>query len=150
MSNAEQPKQDDKALDDELEILMSDRQLTLNGEPVNVKEISFKQGLVLGIKVKPMIVELETLFEGENADPDMDELGALFAKHNDLFFELISSSIDRPIEWIEALNDTEGQMLTMTFWSVNRDFFTSRLVARAAQRAKLANLRSVPGKSSPP
>lgn len=115
----------------DLDVLLPDRDITLRGEPVTVREFSFVQGLKAEPLVRPMINDLQTLFAAEaGEDVEFSRLAEIFGRHADAFLRLVSLCVDRPVEWIEQLSDEDGQLLTMTFWTVNARFFTRRLVMR--------------------
>ncbi|MBD3610521.1 MAG: hypothetical protein HUJ30_08230 [Gammaproteobacteria bacterium] len=121
---------------DEAEILFPDQQIVIDGKSVTVKEFTFEQGLELGRVVRPLVVDMESLFE-DSEDPNLDDIGAVFAKHIDQFFHMLHCSTSEQIDWLKSLNDSAGNLLMIHFWAVNKDFFIRRLVQRKMERAKI-------------
>jgi hypothetical protein len=156
MSEAREAAPEDYA--EELEILLPDREAELaSGERVQVKELTFLQGLKAARRAGPLLEDLAQLFErelgaedaGEDEGLGLADLGAVFAGHEDVLLELLAMSTGRSTEWLAALGDADGQAVLMTFWAVNSDFFVRRLVARQAGRMR-SELVKHANKSAPP
>ena len=56
------------------------------------------------------------------------DIEQIFIRNIDALITLLSMVTGKEEGWIKALNDREGQLLVMTFWTVNSGFFTRRLV----------------------
>jgi len=112
----------------EAEILYPQRTVTLSGlGDVTVHEITFVQGMEQGANIRPLVAYLATVF-ADNANPDYDDIAAVFEAHLDAVMRLLSITTRLTMPELADLNDTDGQLLLMTFWSVNAAFFTQRLV----------------------
>lgn len=123
----------------DLDVLLPDRDIEIGGEQVTVREFSFVQGLKAEPLVRPMVADLQALF-AEDADEvvEFSRLAEVFGRHAEAFLGLIALSCGRPSDWLERLSDGDGQLLAMTFWTVNSRFFTRRLVTRALTAAHRA------------
>lgn len=112
---------------DDLDILAPEREIEIGGEKVTVREITFGEQLKHGAALKLLADTLLPALKSDNEDiltAVMDALAAHYAATIPLF----SLSIGKSAEWIEALKGEDGEALAMTWWSVNRGFFTRRLV----------------------
>ena len=110
-------------------VLFSERDLTIDSEQITVNEIKFTQGLKFGALIKPMISAMAELFI-EKEDPEFDDIADIFSAHEKVVVQLMAVTTGKSIEWIKGLGDTDGQNLMMTFWAVNSDFFTRRIVSK--------------------
>lgn len=116
--------------DQEIDILHPDREMTLSGEAVTVREYGFVEGLKLQQRARAMIEALgELLAQGE---PSLMDLQSVFSADEHLLTSMLAQAIDRPPEFVAGLSDRQGQDLLMTWWAVNADFFVKRLVAARA------------------
>jgi hypothetical protein len=128
---------------DELDILLPDVELTMAGDPVIVREYRFVQGMQAQALAKPLLDDLAAVFLPDDA-PDGDDaaqaegilnaLGEIFGRHPHLMVKLLAMSTGKPADWIESLNDEDGQTLLLTWWGVNKDFFARRLTTYLVAR----------------
>lgn len=121
---------DDNALENETEVLFPHRRVTVGGEPVEVRELTFWQGLEAAPLAEPMIADLFELFKAGAIEPDLTKLGAVFGRHRGATLKLMSLSTGLDADTIAALPDSDGQTLLMAFWGANLHFFVTRLVQR--------------------
>ena len=129
----------------ELGVLFPDRELTLAGETVVVREFRFGESLRLSHLIKPIT---DALIQAAEADTfDGEAFMACLHVHRDGLLELLSQATGKPREWIEALSHRDGEELVMAFWEVHQDFFLER-VKRAALTTIL--LKPSPGDDSLP
>lgn len=118
----------------DLSILAPDADVRLSSGTVTVRKYGFLEGLKLNAVAAPLVKAMADIFQDADLDSEnpedipLDELGVIFGNHAKAVTELIAISIDKEPEWVEALNDLEGQTLMMAWWSVNCDFFICRLV----------------------
>jgi len=94
---------------------------------------------------QPLLKDMGELFAGmaEGSDPvDLAAINALFCKDPALIVELIALSTGEQKDWIEGLSDEDGQLLMMTWWRVNKDFFVRRLVTGMVARRQAAELQA--------
>ncbi len=132
------------------DIVSPDSEIMLGGREVKVRAFRFLEGLRATPIARPLIDDLhETLTKGREVDPGaiLDLLG----RHGAVWVELIAISTGESIEWLSALSDAEGMSLAMTFWGVNKHFFTTRLaLGEALRAAEESNPRKSSANSSPP
>jgi len=119
-------------LQNETEVLFPDRAVTVRGEAVEVRELTFLQGLEAAPLIQPLIADLYDLFRDGALEPDLAALSAVLGGHREATVRLISLATGRPAEWVEGLSDSEGQAVLMAFWLANTGFFVSRLVQHRA------------------
>ncbi|OBS10785.1 DUF6631 family protein [Acidihalobacter prosperus] len=144
--------QETQASDNEAEILFPDRQIEIGGEIVTVREFGFKEGMRLAPIAQPIIDSMGAEVEKE-AGPSMQALNDALYAHPDQMVQLMAAACDRPVEWIDALSDSDGLDLLWLFWGVNARFFTRRLVLRQAFRKaeqQTAGAGSTPGDRKAP
>lgn len=139
----------DQAADD-LEVLHPERMLTLGGETIEVREFSFLQEMDALPIAQPIIRDLAKAFGGEES-PGFSDVEQIFYRNREGFVRLLELATCKSTEWMEKLAGGEAQMLAMTFWSVNRRFFISRVVARTIEASPdLAKALSISETSTPP
>jgi hypothetical protein len=115
------------------EILFPEKVLTIKGETITVKEITFTQGLKLGRIVQALISDLSSLFaERENAD--YEDLAEVFAEHEPVLMDILAITTGKEATYFNDISDSDGQSLMMTLWTVNGDFFTRRLVSKSLSK----------------
>ncbi len=119
--------------DEEAEILHPERTLALGGKQVTVRELTFAQEMQALPVAEPIIKGLAELFSGDE-EPGFSDLEAVFYTHSDAFLALVAMATGEPESWISGLSGAEGQVLALTFWSVNRRFFISRVVVKSLER----------------
>ena len=125
---------------------MPERTVTVDGKKVTVRELTFLQGLTLSPVLQGLIQDLDGLFDTGEDTPDLDAVVAVCGRHQAAFVEAMAVATEKPVDWFAALPDADGEALLLTFWTVNRSFFTRRLVRRRALRRAS---ESVPAPSSP-
>ena len=121
-----QPKQE-SAAEDDLAILHPDREIQVGGEQVTVREYGFVEGLRIRAAAAPLIDDLYQVMRG--GDSDLDSIYALLVEHDQLLVDLMATSINKDVEFIQGLSDGDGSLLMDTWWVVNSAFFI-----RAVQR----------------
>lgn len=132
------------------DILFPERTLTLNGEKVEVREFTFREEMQAIMVAEEIIADLANLYKSEK-EPSFQKIEKLFATHEAAFFELVSLSTGKSVEWLQALPGREGHVLLMTFWSVNSHFFIQRVVMEtlATMPTLAEKIASTSGNSSP-
>ncbi|MBT2750008.1 MULTISPECIES: DUF6631 family protein [unclassified Lysobacter] len=131
---------------DELAILQPNRTLPLGDRNVTVRELGFFESLRLHESVAALVGGLVSLTEDGNVD--LDRLHRVCALHPDAAVELLAQASDQSVEWVHSLNAAQGDLLLMTFWAVNADFFLQRVLA--ALETRRAVLATTGPASSPP
>ncbi len=120
---------------DDADILFPDATLTVAGEDITVRELTFAQGLKLGGIARPLIDSMADLFAADD-EPAYSNLAEVFAEHDGIVMQLLSAATGKDEAWLQQLSDSDGQALLMTLWSVNQDFFIRRLVTRSMEKAQ--------------
>lgn len=135
----------------ELATLIPDGVVNLSADRVTVRPYGFMEGMQMDVLCGPLITDLQALFVDRDEDAgdfSMAELSAVLGRHRDMVSEMIAAAVDRPLEWVRSLDDSDGQLLLLTWWAVNKDFFVRRLVQKLAeQQAKVRGGQSS-GKSA--
>lgn len=134
---------------DDLAILHPERVIRVAGREVTVREYGFVQGLRIQAAAAPIISALADAAEGRF---DVEAVLAILAAHPAELVALIAAATELAPAEIEALPDDEGQLLMLTWWTVNAGFFVRRVAMRVAPRiaaAPSAGATSTPS-SSPP
>jgi len=112
---------------DELAVLQPGRTLPLGDRNVTVRELGFFESLRLHESVAALVGGLVTLTDDGNVD--LGKLHRVCALHPDATVELLAQASDQSVEWVHSLNAAHGDLLLMTFWAVNADFFLQRVLS---------------------
>jgi len=139
----------------DLDILHSERYLTLSHRDLIVREYSFVEGLQLRALAKPFADALrDAIAEGETFA--FERIEALIGDHYDVVLQLVAISADVDRDFINGLNDNDGNLLLMAWWGACGPFFL-RQCLRQLQMAQqelaavqLASKAVSPGPSSTP
>lgn len=113
------------------ELIAPDSSITIGDEKIEVRAFRFLEGLRATAIARPLIDDMRKLFQGED-DIAPNALLDLFGKHAEIWVQLVAISTRREVDWVKALGDIEGTTLLMTFWGINKSFFTTRLILGAA------------------
>lgn len=132
--------------EDDLAILYPDREVSIAGEKIVMREYGFVEGMRLHPLYAPMLHELAQIAGRDGVD--LSALQCVIGAHADDVSTLIATACDRDVAWVRGLNDADGQQLFLTWWLVNKDFFIRRIV-QAVQVAAMQRA-SRGGASTPP
>jgi hypothetical protein len=132
--------QDNSAADnaaEDLNILFPDQSLLIANEQITVTEYPFMTWIELKPLCKPLIEEF-TEFMRRGDDVAADELLECFENHFQILQTLLCKSIDKPVEFLEKLSYSDMQILLLTWWSVNKNFFlqSANRLLRAATKTQ--------------
>lgn len=122
-------KQPPAAADDaSLEVLLPDRQVTIGGRALVVRELRFEEQLRHNHLLVPIATALSALSRStlEGAE-SINAVYDVLAANVDGLRELMALSCGHPQEWIAQLPPAEGEALLLTWWTVNSGFFVRRL-----------------------
>lgn len=145
------PPQDDGA--DDLSILHPERDITIGGRQLTVREYGFREGIELERQpdVAAILGELTEIAQQPEGETFEQMLGVL-TRHPDELTALMAQAADVGVDWINdrtQVSDSEGQALLMTWWLVNSGFFVRRVMRRLATRyAKQARGSATPTSTS--
>ena len=124
------------AAEKDMSVLFPDSTLTLAGREVIVREFTYKEALNLSVTAYPL---LSTMAEAASEGAGYLLFDKVIPPHWDLWLKLLSIATGEDPAWIEGLNNRDGELLTLTFWRVNSDFFTRRIsLMRPASSAEIA------------
>ncbi|MDR1936849.1 MAG: hypothetical protein LBS49_14975 [Candidatus Accumulibacter sp.] len=131
-----------------MEILFPDRQITLQGETITVRELNFGEQLRHGAA----LAAFAAAFTPVALVPEDEPTAALdaLAAHWESMRPLVALACGRDAAWIEALAPEEGEVLLIVWWSVNQGFFIRRLARPVLFRVALSQQGPPPGGGSLP
>lgn len=118
---------------DDLQILQPDRQIEIAGETVTVREYRFVEGLELLARAQDFLRELYGLFRTGEVSPSVDDIGALLGRYSEITVDMIAQATGKPKEWVRSLRPADGDLLMVTWWTVNSGFFIQRVMRQAMQ-----------------
>ncbi|MGH8080925.1 MAG: DUF6631 family protein [Lysobacter sp.] len=132
---------------DDLSILQPSRTLPLGDRAVTVRELGFFESLRLHESIAALVGDLVRLTDDGNVD--LGRLHRVCALHPDATVELLAQASDQSVEFVHSLNAANGDLLLLTFWAVNADFFLQRLLS-ALELQRQAQPEVTGPASSPP
>lgn len=126
-----------------LAVLMPNREITLAGETITVREYSFKDALTIGNEIDQFVVLIVAEMNSTNT-LSIEQADTIIMNNLDLVYSLISTSIQKPVTWIEALSYENGLQLLDWWWVVNSGFFMNAVTRKiirqnAAKQVNQAN-----------
>ena len=124
----------------DLVVLMPNREITLAGETITVREYSFKDALTIGREIDQFVELIVNEMNGTNKIT-INQADAIIFNNLELVYSLISTSIQKPISFIEALSYENGLQLLDWWWVVNSGFFMNAVTRKIIRQnaAKQAN-----------
>lgn len=131
--------------DDDLEVLHPERQCSIAGRDLLMREYGFVEGLKLRPLYAPLIETLKpVLAEGEL--PDLEQILDLLVDHAERLPQLMASACDQPLEWVVSLGHEQGHNLMLVWWGVNGPFFVrsaaGQLLSKKVQEMRRAGATS--------
>lgn len=113
----------------DLATLMPNREITLAGETITVREYSFKDALTIGNDINQFVALIVNEMNGTNKIT-IEQADAIFINNFELVNSLISVSINKPISFIESLGYEDGIQLLDWWWVVNSHFFMNAVTRK--------------------
>ncbi len=113
----------------DLATLMPNREITLAGETIMVREYSFKDALTIGNEIDQFVTLIVTEMNGTNKIT-IEQADSIIMNNLELVYSLISTSIQKPISFIEALSYEDGLQLLDWWWVVNSRFFMNAVTRK--------------------
>lgn len=139
---------DDKTND--LAVLLPDREVTVAGETLTVREIRFGERVRHAAQVEALLTAMwAAIRDAEGQEITGALLDAVFASQSEAFATLMAVSVGKPREWLDTLSDADGSLLMYEFWGVNSRFFMRQLVTKGVLRHLAATAPSDGANSSP-
>lgn len=134
----------------DLDVLQPDREITIDGRLVTVREYRFWEGLKMRAAAKPFFDGLYALFDQASVAPSFDDVADLLGEHQDAVVSMVAQATGCEPAWIRELDDQDGDALMLTWWMVNAGFFIRRVMRRAAQaRFAQGNQPAGPASTTP-
>ncbi|MGO1069648.1 DUF6631 family protein [Lysobacter sp. CA199] len=131
---------------DDLTVLQPNRVLPLGDRTVTVREIGFFESLRLHAQIAGLVADL--IEQTDDGNIDLSRLHRVCAKHPEATVELLAQASDQSVEFVHSLSAAHGDLLLLTFWAVNADFFLQRVIA--ALELRRADPATTGPASSPP
>jgi hypothetical protein len=113
----------------DLNALMPNREITLGGEIITVREYSFKDALTIGNEIDQFVALIVNEMNGTNKIT-IEQVDSIIMNNLELVYSLISTSIQKPISFIEALSYEDGLQLLDWWWVVNSRFFMNAVTRK--------------------
>ncbi|ALN64571.1 hypothetical protein GLA29479_3720 [Lysobacter antibioticus] len=126
---------------DDLTVLQPNRVLPLGERTVTVRELGFFESLRLHSEIAALVADLVERTDDGNID--LGRLHRVCAQHPDATIRLLAQVSDQSVEFVHSLNAAQGDLLLLTFWAVNADFFLQRVIAALELR------HAAPGATGP-
>jgi len=108
---------------EDLTVMFPDSSVEIAGETIIVSEYPFLQWLELKPLHTDFLNELAELVGYSDGGVEIDDLMEFFEDRFKHVQALIAASIDRPLEFFSSLKSSEVEVLTLTWWNVNKHFF---------------------------
>ena len=124
---------------EELAILFPDRQAKIGGRLVTVREYTFSEGLLLAPAAKPFLDSLYSLVTAGGSAPTLEQINDVCSLHAAVVLDLVAKSADVERPWIDTLNEEEGDLLLLMWWTANSGFFIRRVLRRAIAERRAAH-----------
>jgi hypothetical protein len=132
---------------DDLEVLHPERQVTIAGRELVMREYGFVEGLKLRPLYAPLIEALKPVL-AEGVLPELEQILDLLVGDADALPQLMATACDQPVEWVEALGHEHGHDLMLVWWGVNGPFFlrsaAGQLFSAKVRATLLAGATSTP------
>ena len=135
-----QPPAADQAAQD-LAVINPNVTITLAGEQITVTEYPFFTWINLKPRSEALRIDLSFLLDTKEATFTEDVLEVFEENIADVKF-LVSQSINKPEEFIQALSNQDIETLLLTWWTVNKHFFMKSAGRLMRQRKRLASHRA--------
>jgi hypothetical protein len=135
---------------DDLEILHPEREATIAGRRLVVREYGFIEGLRLRPLMQSLLDDLHQLLEQGGDAFTLEAIESVLGTHTDEVIELMAIAADVEPNWVATLNDQDGMHLLHLWWTVNGPFFVRRSIARLQAERVAAASRTAGATSTPP
>ena len=106
---------------DDLEILHPEREVTIAGRQLVVREYGFIEGLRLVPLADPLIEELRAHIEAGRPS-SVEAVHAILGRHAGVVAALMAAAVDIEVEWVDSLGQDAGTALMFWWWRVNGPF----------------------------
>lgn len=142
------PRAPDHGAND-LETLHPQRDITIAGRALRVREYGWMEGLQLQRSAGPILDALVAASD-QPLTGGFEQIMDVLADHPDELTQLVAQAADVDVAFVRGLTDAEGQALLMTWWLANGGFFVRRVVRRLAVRQAVQAQASAGATSTKP
>lgn len=108
--------------DTDAAILISERDININGEDIVIHEYTFRETLKFHRQIDLLVNKLTDLLL-DKKEISTDEIKSVIADHSDIVAELVAGSVNKPVSWVDALKGQAAVDLFEWWWVVNSPFF---------------------------
>ncbi|MBC3214865.1 DUF6631 family protein [Serratia fonticola] len=110
-------------MSDDLSILISTREIEINGEPLTVREYTLSDSLHLYSDIQTLVQGLADVLKVD--DLNVEAVYPVLAKAEETLNRLMAASVNKSDKWVASLPAVDGAVLMDWWWVLNRDFFIS-------------------------
>ena len=139
--------------DDELEVLFPERTITVAKKKITLNELTLGDSLRMHAQVAPIVAALTALMRDRDEPLQYRDSVGIFAANLDATFALMAVSSGCDEAWLRSLGGVDGDLVMLTFWTVNAGFFIQRAandIAIEAESMRMLAKVLAGEKSSPP
>lgn len=120
---------------DELEILLPERTLMVNGLQVTVHEYTLAEQLQHRQPLREISGGLsEAMSAAPEAEIPLETLFDVLGERWPSVVKALAVSCGQPVEWVSELTGEDSETLLLTWWGVNADFFTRNAIRPALEK----------------
>lgn len=123
------------AAGDALAVLHPERNLTLGGRGVTIREYGFFEGLEIADRAAGFIDDLIAM--SEVGPLRYAQVRRLFGRHRSVIPVIAAQAGDVEVVWLDALADDELELYLATWFAVNAAFFVREVLAELRERRLL-------------
>lgn len=136
-----------KSGSDDLTILHPNQTRKIAGINITVREYGWVEGLKLRELANPILLDIEKLMV-DGTVPDFDQLRVILGKHYAATLQLIAQAADVDVEFLETLNQRDGELIEAVWWGCNGPFFMHSVIKNISDKRMVKILRG--GRTSTP
>lgn len=111
--------------------------ITIAGEPVEVRELRWAEGMRAMPKIAPIVESVRQMINDRDDGDDSQRLMDLLTQNADAWQALICASTGRTADWVAGLSDEDGLTLQAAAWRANSAFFMRRPMLAAVMAGML-------------
>jgi hypothetical protein len=135
---------------DDLEVLNPNREITIAGIKVTIREYGFVEGLGVRARSSNFLNDLLAALSSTH-QVVLEEIVTLIEHHSETLLPEIALAANVDMEFIERISEREGETLILAWWVVNGPFFLARAVRmNRAALSKAATVTARAGQTSTP
>lgn len=125
---------------DDLTILHPNQTRKIAGINITVREYGWVEGLKLRELAQPILLDIEALMVDGNV-PGYDQLRVILGKHASTTLQLIAQAADVDLEFLETLNQRDGELLEAMWWGCNGPFFLRSVIKKIGDKRLVSMLQ---------